>query len=45
MWKQAPHNVLESIGIIQAQGLSSSYQSLGDYFEGETPWVLLDLTN
>ena len=34
MWKQAPHNVLDSIGFIQARGLSSSQQSLGDYFEG-----------
>ena len=24
---------------------SSSHQSLGDYFEGETPWVLLDLSD
>ena len=31
------NNVLDSIGIVQARGLSSSHQSLGDYFEGETP--------
>ena len=42
MRKQASHDVLYSIGIIQARGLSSSHQSLGDYFEGETPWVLFD---
>ena len=42
MWKQAPLNVLDSIGVIQAWGLSSCHQSLSDYFEGETPWVLLD---
>ena len=45
VWKQAPHNVLDSIKIIQAQGLSSGHQSLRDYFDGETPWVLLDFTN
>ena len=39
------HDAFESIGIIQARGLSSSYQSLGDYFEGETALVLLDLTD
>ena len=42
---KASHNVLDLIGIIQARGLSSSNQSLGDYFEGETPWVLLDLSD
>ena len=26
-------------------GLSSCHQSLGNNFEGETPWVLLDFTN
>ena len=45
MRKQASHDVLDSIGIIQARGLSSSHQSLGDYFESGTPWVLLDLTD
>ena len=30
-------------GIVQARGLSSSHQFLSDYFESETPWVLLDL--
>ena len=40
--KQAPHNVLDSIGIIQAWGLSSSHQSLSDYFEDETLCFLLD---
>ena len=43
VWKQASHNLLDSIGIIQARGFSSSHQSLGDYLEGENPWVLLDL--
>ena len=42
MRKQASHDVLESIDIIQARGLSSSHRSLSDYFKGETPWVLLD---
>ena len=42
MRKKASHDVLDSIGIIQARYLSSSHQSLGDYFEGETPWVLFD---
>ena len=37
MRKQASHDVLDSIGIIQARGLSSSHQSLDDYFEGESP--------
>ena len=45
VWKQATHNVLESIGIVQARGLSSCHRFPGDYFEGETPWVLLDLTD
>ena len=36
VWKQALHNVFESIGIIQARGRSSSHQSLSDYFEGDT---------
>ena len=26
-----------------AWGLSSSHQSLSDYFEGDTPWVFLDI--
>ena len=42
VWKQPPHNVLDSIGIIQAWGLTFSHQSFSDYFEGDTPWVLLD---
>ena len=42
MREQALHDVLGSIGIIQARALPSSHQSLSDYFEGETPWVLLD---
>ena len=42
MRKQASLDVLDSTGIIQARGLSSSHQSFSDYFEGETPWVLLD---
>ena len=45
MRKQASHDVLDSIGIIQAQSLSSIHQSLGDYFEGEALWVLLHLTD
>ena len=45
VWKQPPHNVLDLIGIIQDRGLSPRHQSLGDYFEGETPWVFLDLTD
>ena len=44
MWKPAPHNILDSIGIIQARGLSSSHQSPSDYFECKTPWILLDFT-
>ena len=32
-------------GLFRPQGLSSSHQSLGDYFEEETPWVLLNLTD
>ena len=42
MRKKASHDLLDSIGIIQAWGLSSSHQSLGDYFEGEPPWILFD---
>ena len=45
MWKQTLHDVLDSIGIIQAGGLSSRHQYLGKNFEGETPWVLLDFTD
>ena len=45
MWKQALHNVLDSIGIIQAWGLPSSHQSFSDYFRGETPWVLLEFSD
>ena len=45
MQKQAWRDVLVSIGIIQARDISSSHQSIGDYFEGETPWVLLNLTD
>ena len=42
VWKQAPNNVLDSIGIIQARGLSSSHQSLSDYFGGRsTGWSSL----
>ena len=33
MWKQTLHDVLDSIGIIQAGGLSSLHQSLGNNFE------------
>ena len=39
MWKQAPYNLLDSIRIIQAQGLASSQQSHGDHFG---PFVLLN---
>ena len=35
----------DPIRIVQAGGPSSSYQSLGDYFEVETPWVLIDVTD
>ena len=45
VWKQASHDVLDSIGIVQAGGLTSSHKSLGNYFEGETPWVFFDLTD
>ena len=45
VWKQAPHNVLDSIEITQAGGLSSRHQSLDNKFKGETSWVLLDLTD
>ena len=45
MWKQTSHDVLDSIGIILAGGLSSRHQSLGNNFEGEITWVLLDLTD
>ena len=45
VWKQVSHNILDLIVIVQARGLSSSHQFLGDYFEGETPWVLLDLSD
>ena len=45
MREQASHDVLDSIGIIQLRGLSSSHQSLSDYFEGETPWILLDFSD
>ena len=44
MWKQTSHDVLDSIGIVQAGGRSSRHQSFGKNFIGETPWVLLDLT-
>ena len=45
VWKLASHEVLDSIEIVQAWGLSSSHQSLGNYFEGETPWVLFNFIN
>ena len=45
LWKHALRDVLDLIGIVQARSLSSSHQSLGNYFEGDTPWVLFDFTN
>ena len=41
MWKQASHDVVDSIGIIQARGIFSSHQSLGNYFAVETSWITL----
>ena len=45
MRKQVFHDVLNSSGFVQAGGCSSTHQSFGNYFEGENPWVLFDLTN
>ena len=45
LWNQALHNVLDSIGIAQDGGLSFSNQSLGNYFESETSWVISNPTN
>ena len=45
MLYQASHDVLYPIGIVQATGLSSSHQSLGNYLEGKSSWALFDLTN